>query len=108
MNRWVSKDKTLYTIFSLRPQGFTGALFEADEMVKGRHFIDLWNHREIDPVVKEGRTFIPVDVEAFEQSYLNTRREGNAGCVALFPELLSAKLKGDTLEFAATVGDKLS
>lgn len=107
VNRWISKDKTLYTIFSLKPAGHRGPLFEVPELAKDKHYVDLWNHKEIDSLVRNGKTFVPVDIEPFDKSFLNTRREGNTGCIALFPQLLSASLKGDSLEFQAHAGEKI-
>jgi gamma-glutamyl hercynylcysteine S-oxide synthase len=107
VNRWSTQGKTVYTIFSLRPAGYKGVLFEVPALPKDYHYTDLWNHRDIDTLVRHGKTLIPAEVEPFERAYLGTRREGNAGCIALFPNLLEARIKGDSLTFSSRVGDKI-
>jgi gamma-glutamyl hercynylcysteine S-oxide synthase len=107
VNRWEGGSKTLYTIYSCRPDGFSGPLFEVPEIKDGSHYVDLWNHVEIVPVKKDGKTLIPVTVAPFDRSWLNTRREGNAGCAVLLPAVLHAALKPDTLEFFSTAGDQI-
>jgi gamma-glutamyl hercynylcysteine S-oxide synthase len=107
INSWKSDDKMLYTIYSLKPGGFNGPLFEVPEDGKDHHYVDLWNHKEMKVISDRGRNFILAEVEGFDKSWLNTRREGNTGCIACFPGLLSASLKNDTLEFSATKGDKI-
>ena len=50
---------------------------------------------------------IPVTIDPFDRSWLNTRREGNVGCVAVFPAGLKVGLKPDTLFISANDGDKI-
>jgi len=111
VNGWHDSGKWLFTIYSAHPQGCRGKLFEFDEPVaqelQGYHFIDLWNHLEIKPVVENGKCFLPATVDAFDPSWLNTRREGNAGCIAAFPRLLEADAAGNMISFSSPSGDSI-
>jgi formylglycine-generating enzyme required for sulfatase activity len=96
VNKWPSMDKTLFTIYSLVPEGHSGPLFEAP-IPEGSHVIDLWHHEEIQTEMYEGRPFLPATVEGFSRSWLGSRREGNVDCLALLPRLLEVTLDGDSL-----------
>jgi formylglycine-generating enzyme required for sulfatase activity len=106
VNRWSNGRKVLFTVYSLRPEGFEGPLFE-EPMKENTHCLDLWNHREIMPVIREDKAFLPVSLEPFDRAYLNTRQEGNIGCIAILPELLRVDLRPDTLLFSATEGEEI-
>ncbi len=103
VNQWIHDSKTIYTVLSLIPEGYSGPLFEAPDTV--RHFVSLWNHTEITPVTVNEKPYLPVDVAAFSKSWLNTRREGNVDCIAAFPSLLRVRMKGDSLFLSADTGD---
>ncbi|MCX6250003.1 MAG: SUMF1/EgtB/PvdO family nonheme iron enzyme [Bacteroidetes bacterium] len=107
VNRWYSDEKVIYTIYSLKPGGFNGPLFNVPPCTPQHHYIDLWNHREIQLVAKEGKDVIPAVIDPFDKSFLKSRREGNVGCIALFPKWLTAYFKEDTLVFTANKGDKI-
>jgi len=97
VNEWPSKEKTIYTIYSIRPDGYQGPLFEirqADSM----HYVDIWHHRLLEPVSQSGRTFLTATTDAFNRSYLGTNNEGAVDCIAAFPKLVSARRKGNRLE----------
>ena len=116
VNCWPSFRKILFTIYSVRPEGFAGLLFDlvpvpdkidsAFQKVK-YHMVDLWNHVEINPLIKGGKILVPVSAEPFDRSWMNTRREGNAGCVAIFPKLITAGFKEDSVFFRASEGDSI-
>ena len=106
INEWKGKNKKIYTIFSLIPEGFDGPLFKA-ESEENYHFVDLWNHNEIAPDTLQDGLYIPVRTDAFNRGYLGTRREGNAGCIAEFPVLLNIKMTGDELSFSSDSGDSI-
>jgi gamma-glutamyl hercynylcysteine S-oxide synthase len=103
VNQWKSGQKTIFTIFSLKPQGWFAPLFFTGE-IGNRHLVDLWNHEEIMPVMEKGNTLATVKIEGFNSEWLDTRREGNVGCVALLPELLHIKTTADTIYFRADAG----
>lgn len=101
VNRWNDGTKTLYTILSLKPEGFSGPLFEVDDLTEDHHYVDLWNHHEILPIQEKDHVMIPVEVEPFDRSWLHTRREGTVGCIAQLPALLDVNLSPDTIFFSA-------
>ncbi|MFM7195065.1 MAG: sulfatase-modifying factor protein, partial [Bacteroidota bacterium] len=88
VNAFSGNGKTIWTIFSIRPEGYTGGLFEVAERT-GRHYVDLWNHEELIPQrTAMGRQLIGLNVDGFSARYLGTNNEGAVGCVAALPERL--------------------
>lgn len=106
VNEFPAGRKKIYTVFSLVPEGYKGALFEA-ETLENTHFVDIWRHEEIQPDTINGKLYLPVTVSAFDKHYLGTRREGNIDCIARLPKVLDVKLKGDSLRLNADSGDKI-
>lgn len=106
VNRWPTPSKTLFTVYSLCPEGFTGPLFEASAP-KDSHYVSLWNHEELALITTKGKSYVPASVEGFSRSWLDTRREGNVDCIALLPNLLNVKLDQDSLHFEASGGSKV-
>jgi gamma-glutamyl hercynylcysteine S-oxide synthase len=90
VNRWTAEGKTVFTVFSLKPDGFKGALFEAEKR-EGLRLVSLWNHEELDWVEQDDRFYVPVDVGAFNRADLGTRLEGGVDCVAVLPKILLAE-----------------
>ena len=107
VNRWHSGTKTLYTIYSLKPGGWDAPLFNVPAPGKEFHYVDLWNHKEIKTAQLKSTNAVPVQLDPFDKNFLNTRREGNVGCIALLSRLISVKDKGDSLIISAHKGDKL-
>lgn len=116
VNKWESDTKMIFTIFSLKPEGFNGPLFEfpgADPSVPvppvdlKLHAVDLWNHKQLEMIEKDGKKLLPASLDKFEKSYLGSRREGSVGCIGIFPSLLNVRLMNDTLGFGALTGDKI-
>jgi formylglycine-generating enzyme required for sulfatase activity len=110
VNRWDTVGKRIYTIYSVNHGGCDELLFEfndplgkypAAEILNKYRFVDLWNHQMVKPMVKDGKVMIPVKIDAFDPAWLNSRREGNVGCVAAFERFLSAQLQGPILTFKA-------
>jgi gamma-glutamyl hercynylcysteine S-oxide synthase len=106
VNKWPGRAKTLYTVCGLRPEGHRGPLFEAPAP-KDSHYVSLWHHEEIQPILAGGKTYVPSTVEGFSRSWLGTRREGNVDCIALLPNLMSLALDGDTLSFEGPAGGRI-
>lgn len=106
VNQWPGKGKSIYTIFSLIPEGFEGPLFEVD-LPDGMHLVDLWNHKELKPVENEGSIYAPVKIDAFHSRWLGTNNEGAVGAIAVLPEILNVELTGDTLGLKAGTGDQI-
>jgi formylglycine-generating enzyme required for sulfatase activity len=107
VNSWHSNSKKIYTIYCASPKGCNGALFEYADEAKGLpikglgefHVVDLWNHEMVKPVEKNGKVLIPVRVDAFDASWLNSRREGNVGCIAIFEKSLEVEVNGSILKY---------
>ncbi|MBN2266122.1 MAG: SUMF1/EgtB/PvdO family nonheme iron enzyme, partial [Candidatus Aminicenantes bacterium] len=97
-NRWRDEAKTVWTVFSLRPEGYKGPLVEAD-VPTGFHLVSLWNHEELEPVERDGGTWAPVDAAAFDAADLGTRREGGVDCLAVLPALLRVEADGERVTF---------
>lgn len=103
VNRWPGTNKTIYTVFSLIPEGYNGHLFTAKPQ-KGEHLVSLWHHCELQPDSIGG---IPVNTQAFDRSWLNTRREGNVDVIALLREYLKVSCVKDQLTIEASAGDEI-
>lgn len=106
INQWSGKMKTLYTIFSLLPEGFNDALFEADSL-PGYHYVDLWNHEEVKQKIKSGKLYAVAELGSFNKKYLGTNNEGAVSVIAQFPQLLNVKMKGDKIFIDAKEGKML-
>jgi formylglycine-generating enzyme required for sulfatase activity len=104
VNEWRLPGKTLYSIYSVIPQGFKGKLFGVTPKQE-THFVDLWNHEEREPVLVGKVWQIEAETDAFHQKWLGTNNEGAVDCVAQLPELLSVSMQGDEMKFSATGGD---
>ena len=79
------------------PDGFSGKLFRIDSAA-GKHYVSLWNHENIVPVMEKGKTYLPANAEGWAASFSGTRREGSVDCIAEFPDLIAATLKGDSIK----------
>jgi len=90
----------------MREDGFKGNLFNVDSS-EGKHYVSLWNHENIIPVTKDGKTFIPVNIDGWQTSYSGTRREGSVDCIAELPVLLETQVKGDSVRIRSSAYGKL-
>lgn len=106
VNKWPFGNKTVYSVFSLLPQGFDAPLFKAEQK-DGWHYIDLWNHETIQTQKVNGVAYVPVQLESFDKKYLGTNNEGAVSAIAWLPELLQTKMEGDKLFISATKGDNI-
>ena len=106
VNKWPLQDKTIYTVFSLIPEGFKGPLFE-EKPKPGSHLVSLWHHEELEWIEKDGKNFIPAKTTAFNAFDLDTRAEGNIDCIALLPELIKAELINGILSIEAVSADEI-
>ncbi len=106
INHWPTTTKTIYTIYSLKPEGFRGPLFEvpADPDF---HYVSLWHHQEIDTTNWHGKSYIPAAVDGFNKFWLGTRQESNIDCIARLPKLLHVNLYQDSLTLSASKGKKI-
>jgi formylglycine-generating enzyme required for sulfatase activity len=96
VNEWKKEEKTIFTVYSIRPQGFMGLLFEVKPK-EGTHFVDLWHHRLLQPSEKNGHWWIEAQTEAFPEYELGTNNEGAVDCIAQLPIVLEVSLDGDFL-----------
>lgn len=108
VNYWPAANKSVYTIFSLIPQGFNKPLFEVHPK-QGFHFVDLWNHEKLQLDTIGNIIYAIADVEAFSEKYLETNNEGAVGAIAEFQELLKVdfNIPKDELTFSASIGDSI-
>lgn len=110
VNRWPSKDgvKTVYTIFSIRPGGYKGPLFEL-EAAGQSHYVDLWNHREVIPDTLNGDLYAPVELGSFDKKWLGTNNEGAVGAIARLPKVLEVYRgpNSDRVEISASRGSEI-
>ncbi len=106
VNRWNSGKKTLYTVLSMRPEGFNGNLFKVAEL-EGKHYVSLWNHENLEPEAINGSYYIKAKTDSWLQVYAGTRREGSVDCIAALPEILKSKLTGDSIRFNGSFDGKI-
>ncbi|TAN13373.1 MAG: sulfatase-modifying factor protein [Chitinophagaceae bacterium] len=106
VNKWPDSCKTIYTIYSIIPQGYKGWLFKshADQSM---HWVDIWYHNEIEPQKQGGVLWIPAQTDAFDAKWLGTNNEGAVDCIAQFPDLLRMNLSGDVLSVSAEKGTEI-
>lgn len=107
VNQWPLENKTIYTIFSLKPSGFQDNLFEVQKPELSWHYVDLWNHEEVQVQESEEKYLIPADLEAFHQKWLGTNNEGAVGSIAYFPKLLAVGLEQNKLSIKASKGNEI-
>ena len=106
INKWPWKNKTVYTIFSLLPEGYKDPLFQA-ESKSGYHYVNLWDHENVTLKKRDGKDYVIVELESFNKKYLGTNNEGSVSAIAHFPILLSVKAEGDRMTVSAKVGTKI-
>ena len=106
VNFWPGEKKSVYTIFSLIPEGFQGALFPV-EPKPGHHFVDVWRHEAVKIDTIAETFYANVLLDGFNQQWLGTNNEGAVASVVQFPEVLTVSLEGDLLSFSANQGDEI-
>ncbi len=97
INGWPTGSKQLFTLFSLKPEGYHGPLLE-DTPRDGWHWVDLWHHEEASVVRRDGKSFVVGRLDAFNSRDLGTNNEGQAGCLALLPNKINASLSDNELD----------
>jgi formylglycine-generating enzyme required for sulfatase activity len=97
VNRWRSADKTIFTVLNMRSSGIDGALFEAVRP-EGKHFVSIWNHENLEPVILKGTSYLKVRAEGWNPAFSGSRREGSVDCIAELPELIKAEVRGDSIK----------
>lgn len=106
VNEWPTLDKTIYTVYNLRPEGYKGLLFEITPK-EDTHFVDIYAHDMVIPLQKEDKWYVPIQVEAFNSYELGTNNESTVSAIAQFPCLLNVSLESDELTFSASKGSRI-
>lgn len=106
VNQWPLDYKVLYTVFSLRPEGFQGPLFKLENR-NGYHLIDLWNHSEVKAQSIAGFDYANIETESFNAKWLNGNNEGVVTVIAQLPVLIKTALQGDLLTIKVSEGNNL-
>ncbi|MDX5479704.1 MAG: formylglycine-generating enzyme family protein, partial [Cyclobacteriaceae bacterium] len=107
VNQWVKPNKVLYTIFSLKPEGFNDRLFEVEKPKKGWHYVDIWTHEELIPEEENGKYYLKIDLEGFHQKWLGTNNEGAVSSIFYVPELLFVELNQNKLSIKSKSGSEV-
>ncbi len=107
INRWQDGNKTIFTVYSLLPEGYSGPLIQ-HEIPEGYHSYSLWNHNESPQITINNYKYLTANVESFNRSSMHSRLEGNVECIAILPELINVSVSRDTLHLTAERGDKIS
>lgn len=97
VNHWPQAEKEIFTVFSLKSEGFIGNLLEVPVPKSGWHYVDLWNHQEVKLEQKDGKFYLPANVEAFHKKWLGTNNEGAVSAIAYMPDVLEAVLVENVL-----------
>lgn len=106
VNKWPGKRKTIYTVFSLLPEGFENTLFDAD-LADEYHFVDLWNHEDLKHETTGGKVRPIIELESFNRKYLGTNNEGVVTVVAVLPKVLQIQTEGDRISIEAKQGNNI-
>ena len=101
VNRWQKGKKTLFTVLNMRPEGVGGKLFKI-ENTEGKHYVSLWNHETLIPVIEKGTAYIASRADGWQPAFSGTRKEGSVDCIAELPELIRAQLSGDSIKINRT------
>ena len=107
VNKWPTDSKTIYTIFSLLPEGFSDELFEVEKPKEGWHYVDIWNHELLETKEEGAKYFIHSEIEGFHKKWLGTNNEGAVGSIAYLPVLLKVNLVGNKLLVNADFGTEI-
>ena len=101
VNQWNTNLKTVYTIYSVIPQGYKNDLFEVN-LKYNWHFVDVYHHKLLKPNYKKGKYFIEAETESFHQKYLGTNNEGAVDCIIQVPKLIEVNLIDNKIEIQLT------
>ncbi|MBX3256722.1 MAG: SUMF1/EgtB/PvdO family nonheme iron enzyme [Chitinophagaceae bacterium] len=102
VNEWSLPGKTIYTIYSIRSEGYKDYLFEVKPDTD-YHFVDLWHHRLLAPRQKQNKWWIEAETSAFHKKYLGTNNEGEVDCIAKLPVLITAERDGDIVNIVSAL-----
>ena len=97
VNKWATDQKTVFTIYSIIPQGYKNDLFEVVPKYNW-HFVDVFHHKLLKPAYKNGKYFIEAETEAFHEKYLVTNNEGAVDCIVHFPKTIETTIEQNNLK----------
>jgi len=106
VNEFPSEYKTIYTVLSLIPEGFSEPLFRVNRNTD-KHYVSLWHHMELLPEVVNNKLYLPVKTNPFDRSHLGTRREGSVDCIAIFDKILEVETNNNLVSVNSNEGDKI-
>jgi iron(II)-dependent oxidoreductase len=106
VNRWKSGNKTVFTVLNMKPEGVSGKLFKVDNP-DGKHYVSIWNHENLSPVIEKGTTYITSNADGWHSSLSGTRREGSVDCIAEFPVLIRSGMIGDSIKINSSGNGRL-
>ena len=106
VNEWPSPTKRIFTIYSLKPEGFLGSLMEIQPR-QGYHWVDLWHHDEALTETIGNKTFVTGHTDPFDKNTLGTNNEGQAGCLAELSIRLHWNLIGNQLTVRSDGGSSI-
>jgi formylglycine-generating enzyme required for sulfatase activity len=99
VNRWVSGDKTLYSILNMKAEGVDGKLIALDTLNR-KHYVSLWSHENMVFSGNKGKVCLKSNIAGWQSSYTGTRREGSVECIAELPDLIRSRLIGDSIKIS--------
>lgn len=106
VNEWPADEKTIYTIYNLKPQGYKGCLFEVSPK-EGWHYVDLWHNKELTPERVGSKHLMKVNVDPFPEDYLDTRAESSVSCIAFFPKLIRVSQEKNQIKVTIPEGKRI-
>jgi gamma-glutamyl hercynylcysteine S-oxide synthase len=106
VNRWTSGAKSVFTVLNMKSDGMEGKLFTIKNDSR-KHYVSLWNHENIVPIVENGIAYASARAEGWPVSWSGTRKEGSVDCIAELPVLLGSELKGDSIFLKAHDKNKI-
>ena len=106
VNKWSSGEKTIYTIYSIIPEGYKDYLFESAP-AEGFHYVDLWHHKLLEPKLIGNKWWIEAETGGFNKKWLGTNNEGEVDCIAKLPFIIKTRLNGDELELSSIKGKSI-
>ncbi|MCU0356586.1 MAG: formylglycine-generating enzyme family protein [Cyclobacteriaceae bacterium] len=106
VNTWPIQEKTIYTIYSLKSEGYHGPLFtvQADDNF---HLVDIWNHEQLSPSVDGNQWMVPVRIDGFHSADLGTNNEGAVSCVARLRKQITADILQNRLQINCSAGTEI-
>lgn len=107
VNLWRKPYKVLFTIFSLKPEGYKDRLFEVEKPKEGWHYVDIWSHKELIPEEENGKYYLKVELEGFHQKWLGTNNEGAVNSIFYVPEILFVELNQNKLSIKSKSGSEV-